>query len=214
MRYWHIASVVMIIFATCSCTSLPAALDATSTLQPIPIKHPTIPLVPTVELATTFDEGKSEIPTEFYLFVEFLVSYYGEASPGVGCDGATMIDFPTYAWNGTTLSTIETMNIVSSTLGFFGFGQSNSGAMGGGASTTLYNIDALPYRLPSYDAITLHSVEKSGAIAIEIWGKTFFIEPGQQWIHIAEDDPNPGCHRISTYTFTNHGLLNENQLGK
>jgi hypothetical protein len=204
----------MISFTACSCTSLPTAFDATSTLQPTPIKHPTIPLVPTVELATTFEEGKSEIPTGFYLFVEFLVLYYGEASPSVECEGATMIDFPTYAWNGTTLSTIEKLNGVGSTLGFFGFGQSNSGAMGGGASTTLYNIDSLPYRLPSYDAITLHSVERSGAIVIEIWAKTFFLEPGRQWIHIAEDDPNPGCHRISTYTFTNHGLLNESQLGK
>lgn len=214
MQSWHIACIVMISFAVGGCVSLPTPLDTPSALQPTPIKHPTIPLVPTVELVTTFEEGKSEIPTGFYLFVEFLVSYYGEASPGVECEGAAMIDFPTYAWDGTTLSTAGNMNVASSTLGFFGFGQSNSGAMGGGANTTLYTIDALPYRLPSYDAITLHSVEKSGAVVIEIWGKTFFIESGRQWIHVAEDDPNPECHRISTYTFTNHGLLNESQLGK
>jgi hypothetical protein len=129
-----------------------------------------------------------------------------------------MIDFPTYNYGSGVLDTSSLnlgrgiRNLAPPPMGFFGHGESHHGAMGGGVSSQLYTIEALPYVTPPHEQTVIHSVDAQGAIVAEIQGSTYLIEPGRSWIRRVEDDPTPECHTITTYRLTNYGLLDKDPV--
>lgn len=96
--------------------------------------------------------------------------------------------------------------------------------MGGGESSLVYFIETFPYEAPSYPEnrlpdkrVVIHSVDADGTIIAEIQvegieDRTFSMKPGQSWIYEIMDVPSRDCRTITTYRFTNYGLIGEEQI--
>jgi hypothetical protein len=145
------------------------------------------------------------------LFVEYYV-VNGGTSPTGQCPDAAMIDFPGYSFSDGVLRAMPgPLPIGEGIIGYSAFGVANSGAMGGGASSSVEPITALPFSLP-YDVAIIHALEASGEIVAEIGGAEYWMGPGEAWVRADEWDPTPDCHRTSAIRFTNYGLLDGNQI--
>jgi hypothetical protein len=212
-------SALIFLLGVCACEPLkttPVGTSTASAPKPPATRAP-LPPAPTLPPAPDFVEGLSEIPEGKHLFVEYWQASDGESSSGT-CPNAAMIDFPTYSYNSGVLDTSGLdlgrgiRNLAPPPMGFFGYGESRHGAMGGGVSSQLHTIEALPYVTPPYEQAVIHSVDAQGAIVAEIQGNTYLIEPGRSWIRRVENDPTPECHTITTYRLINYGLLDNDPV--
>lgn len=192
-------------------TLVPSAPQGSRT----PIPQP--PLPPTV---VSFVEGLNEMPSEKYLFIEYWVNTHGISPSGI-CEGAAMIDFPGYSYDSGSLHAFEIdlsrgmSGMASSAVGFFGYGNSNSGDMGGGISSGLHLMETLPYTMlayGSYELGILHGVDAGGNVTVEVDKQIFLLAPGQSWSQIFESEAGPDCHVITTYTLRNYGLLEKSNV--
>ena len=181
----------------------------------------------TLEPASTPIGQISTIPENKYLFVEYWIEYDGESTLK-WCDGAVMVDFPWYTYYSDTLTLPDTLIDLESDMkeirGFFGDGFGHSGAMGGGESSLIHFIKDFPYESPPYPRnqlpdkrVVIHTVEADGTIIVEIRvegmeGGTFSMKPGQSWIYETRDTPSLHCRTITTYRFTNYGLIGRGQI--
>jgi len=201
-----LAILLLILLAACAPVATltpPAALTAT------PVN---VPPTPTLRPADDFVAGINEVPPGKVLFVE-----YWRISDGIGnCPGAAMIDFPGYRYSAGELEAHtgvsgSTGELDAGVIGIMGVGDSNRGAMGGGISSELIAIQSLPYPI-EHQLGTLHSIYSQGEIVVDIWGQAYWLEPGQSWVLQVEGDPSSECHTVSTYRFTNYGLLDEGSV--
>lgn len=156
------------------------------------------------------------MPPDKYLFVEYWGDDNGVSTTG-SCEGAAMIDFPTYSYSSGSLDaplidlSRGMRGISPSLVGFFGYGNSHSGAMGGGVDSKLYVIESLPYTM-TYNMGIVHSVDVNGNIVVEIKDHTYLLEPGKSWSQVIEKDSSQDCHLTFTSRVTNYGLLDEQQI--
>lgn len=179
-----------------------------------------LPSTPILQQVSDFDEGVIDFPSGKYLFVEYSVVHDAEFITDSGvyalCEDALDIDFPTYLYNSGQLEcdgcSLDLEAVDSNVVGFFGKSTSNRGSMGGGTSSDLFLIQTLPYQPSSVSSLTIHSVDIDGTIIVTLQGKTYRIEPGQNWVHFIEKQVGD-CHRISKYRFNNYGLLDEANIG-
>lgn len=182
-------------------TATPVTLFSTRTLS-----NP----LPTLRPASNFVEGINETPSGKYLFVEYWITWDGSGN----CPNAAMIDFPGYNYSSAKLQAylgITANELATNTIGFLGDGDSNYGAMGGGISSDLRAIQVLPYLIPN-EFGTIYSIYREGEIVAEIWDQVYWLDPGQSWVKQIEDNPSSECHTVTTYRFTNYGLLDEDQI--
>jgi hypothetical protein len=172
---------------------------------------PPVPPTPTLRPAISYVDGHTPILQGMYFFIEYFVVNDGTSSASE-CPGAAMIDFPGYSFSQGILTT-GPMSLADLTpaLGFLGFGQANTGAMGGGVSSNLEVISGLPFSLP-YDVATIHALDATGEIVAEIQGSSYLLAPGESWVQAYESDPTEDCHRTTTARLTNHGLVDESQI--
>lgn len=184
-------------------TDTPANLVPSQTLPP-----PS----PTLRPASDYVEGINEVPLGKYLFVEYWRIWDGSGN----CQDAAMIDFPGYDYSSGELYAYTGISDqpdeqATSIIGFIGDGDRNQGAMGGGIRSELGMIQSLPHII-KYQLGTIYSVYRQGAIVVEIWGQTYWLEPGQSWVQQVEEDPSSECHKVTTYRFTNYGFLDKDQV--
>ena len=189
----------------------------TSTLTPLFELNPT----PALELAGAYTLGQNDIPPGKYLAVQAWSDSNGNSSNGT-CPYAAMVDFPMYEMRGDRLQSFVDPNWeytaenpgppdFSKAVGFFGYGFSNSGDMGGGASSSLTAFFSLPAN-PKQSIFTIFSAAADGTIVVEIGAQVYRLKPGQQWVQYTESQPDEFCHLLDTSTFTNYGLLDGSQI--
>lgn len=164
------------------------------------------PLAPTLEPAINFEEGLSQVPAGYYLFLEF----YGRSTYSPECNMAPGPPAPpNYNFASGELMTSQpniTTALSSPIVGLFGLALS--------PHNMLYVIDNLPYKVPSYDGLILHSVDAQGIATVEIAGKTYLIKPGQAWTDSGDvkQEPPAGCHSAYLSRVSNLGLLSKAQI--
>ncbi|PKO16173.1 MAG: hypothetical protein CVU39_09100 [Chloroflexi bacterium HGW-Chloroflexi-10] len=209
----YLAVILLILLAACGPVPAPNQpakfTDAPANLSPT---QTTLPPSPTLRPATDFVEGINEVPVDKYLFVEYWRTWDGSGN----CTDAAMIDFPGYDYSSGELYAFSGISDqpdehATNIIGFIGDGDRNQGAMGGGISSELSMIQSLPYTI-KYQLGTIFSVYRQGAIVVELWGQTIWLEPGQSWVQQVEEDPSSECHRVTTYRFTNYGFLDREQV--
>ncbi len=168
-------------------------------------------LSPTLRAASDYVEGQVAALNAQCLFVEYFVVNNG-VSLAAECPEASMIDFPGYSFSDGVL-TVQPAPLPDGLdiVGYAGFGQANTGAMGGGISSQLELISGLPYALP-YKVAIVHALEPTGEIVVEVGGGLYRMAPGESWTRTDESDPTPDCHRTTTVRFTNFGLLERSQI--
>ena len=200
--------VLVLICVTLVATACSTAAGPRPTSSAFP---PPISTTPTLRLAPADVQPSVSIPQGKYLFVEYMV-VNGGTSATCHCPDAAMIDFPGYEFSGGILRAVPgPLTVGEGILGYAGYGQANTGAMGGGAFSQLQPITAVPFSLP-YDAAIIHSVDADGQIVAEIEGVSYLIAPGESWIHTREWDPTADCHRTATTRLMNFGLLDRSQI--
>lgn len=201
-----LAILLLVILAACAPL---VPLNPPATLTPTPLN---VPPTPTLRPAVDFVQGINQVPAGKVLFVE-----YWRVSDGSGnCPGAVMIDFPGYSFSAGQLDAYTgisspTGKLDAGIIGLLGDGDTNRGAMGGGISSGLYAIQSLPYPIEHHLG-TIYSVYQQGEIVVDIWGQTFWLEPGQSWVLQVGGDPSSECHTITTYRFTNYGFLDNDNV--
>jgi hypothetical protein len=180
-----------------------------------------IPPTPVLELAGTYMAGQNDIPPGKYLAVQAWSDSNGRSSNGK-CPYAAMIDFPMYGMQGDELQSFVEPNWeytaenpgppdFSKAVGFFGYGSSNSGDMGGGVSSDLTAFFSLPAN-PKQSIFTIYSAAADGTIVVQIGSQVYRMKPGERWVQYSESQPDENCHRLDTGTFTNYGLLDGSQI--
>ena len=180
-----------------------------------------MPPTPALDLAGTYTAGRNDIPPGKYLAVEAWTNSDGKSSTGI-CPYAAMVDFPMYGMRGDELQSFVEPDWeysannpgppdLSKAVGFFGNGYSNSGDMGGGASSHLSVIESLPYN-PDNSIFTIFSAAADGTIVVQISSQVYRLKAGERWVQYWESQPDENCHKLDTGTFTNYGLLDGNQI--
>ena len=186
---------------------LALALAACEGNPPQPF-YPTLAPTPALDPATGFGSGENRVPAGKYPFVELWNDTVGYSQNGE-CKDARMIDFPTYSFSNGQLKLytgLANQDANKDTIGFFGQGFSNGGAMGGGAYSELHAIQQMPFAVAGDKSI--QSILEDGTLALQVSdGQTYWLHPGQAWIEYGEYDPDPACHVIITRRLTNFGLL-------
>lgn len=179
-----------------------------------------IPPTPVLELAQAYTAGQNDIPAGKFLAVQVWSNSDGRSKTGT-CPYASMMDMPMYSMSTTKLDSYQEPGWDYSTgagkpdftkvVGFFGMGSSNSGDMGGGASSQLMAIESLP---TSGDGsiFIIQSAAADGTIVVQIGGQAYRLKPGQSWVQTTESQPDENCHLLVTITFTNFGLLDGSQI--
>jgi hypothetical protein len=90
-------------------------------------------------------------------------------------------------------------------------GSSNSGDMGGGASSRLTIIESLPTS-GEHSIFIIQSAAADGTIVVQIGAQAYRLKPGERWVQNTESQPDENCHLLDTITFTNYGLLEASQI--
>ncbi len=180
----------------------------------------------TLQLTPVYDyvSGLSEIPPNHYIFLEARWNTQCDTDCDVMDCPVVELTPPVYDWFGKNSSQpgltihhliidekgINTWDVGENweihdlqpiPLGFLGYGDYDP---------DLYAITTLPITTPD-KKITIHSVDSSGSIVAEIQGTAYFMEPGQRWSTQTESNRD-GCLRVTTYQFTNRGLLENKQI--
>jgi hypothetical protein len=156
------------------------------------------------------------IPTDKFVFIDHHVSLNGEAING-SCGGGMMIDFPMYSFNRETgelggmsardLTVNESLQIV------YGDGMSLGGALGGGASTYLTPVYALPFEK---SGIIITSVTPEGLAILKKGNETIRLPAHETWTNVSvitETRTFPGSDgpctmkTVRTETIFNAGVL-------
>ena len=191
--------------------SLSLALGSCSSGLTVTPSSPSPARAPTLRPAQSYVDGLTPVLEGKYLFIEYFVVNDGVSSTSE-CPGSLMIDFPGYSFTDGILDPGSTsLTDLTTALGLLGFGQTNTGAMGGGVSSYLEVITALPVSLP-YDIAAVHALDATGEVVVEIQGSMYLLAPGESWVQVHESDPTPDCHRTTTARLTNHGLVEESHI--
>jgi hypothetical protein len=177
-----------------------------------------IPPTPALELAVTYTAGQNDIPTGKYLAVQAWSNSDGRSKTGT-CPYAAMMDMPMYSMNSAELDSFVQPEWdysagqpdLAKAVGFFGMGSSNSGDMGGGASSRLLVIPSLPTS-GDKSIFVIQSAAADGTIVVQIGELAYRLKPGESWVQNIESQPDENCHRLDTITFTNYGLLDGSQI--
>jgi hypothetical protein len=192
-----------------ACSSLPKPGAGTAPAFPTTRPTSTIPPPPTLEPATDFVKGLSQVPTGQFLFItlrnEDLCSSECNCPVvepprkqyGFSPSGELWLS-PNQTWDPNMRDPASVLT--STIIGFFGYGRWNE---------AVYVIKALPYQTPPYGEATIYSVDAQGTVVVEVQGKTYFVRPGQAWAASGDvkREPPPGCHITWTSQLSNYGLL-------
>jgi len=116
-----------------------------------------------------------------HLFLEVWTDENGTVLSGTPV--LMMIDFPTYSLRDSVLTPTLPFGIGAEARAVIGIGRSLSGDLGGGASSSLYPINQLPY-----DADGVKITEIKGDVAIfDYQGKQITLGPGEKWQDSVEE---------------------------
>ncbi|MCJ7444816.1 MAG: DNRLRE domain-containing protein [Methanotrichaceae archaeon] len=116
-----------------------------------------------------------------YLFLEVWTDENGTVLEGIPV--STMIDFPTYFIRDSMLTTMSPIDIGAKVKALIGIGSSLSGDLGGGAASSLYSIDQLPY-----DANGVKIVRINGDKAtFDYQGKQITLGPDEEFRDSVEE---------------------------
>jgi hypothetical protein len=211
---WGCLFLIAVLLAACSAAGEEMTPTATSTATALF----EIPPTPALELAAAYIPGQNDIPAGKYLAVESWSNSDGRSQTGI-CPYAAMMDMPMYGMNSTKLESFVQPEWdysadepdFSKAVGFFGMGSSNSGDMGGGASSRLTVIQSLPTS-GEHSIFVIQSAAADGTIVVQIGGQAYRFKPGQSWVQNTESQPDENCHLLDTSRFTNYGLLDGSQI--
>lgn len=138
------------------------------------------------------------------LFIEMWTREEGTLEEGT--TGRMMIDFPMYRVDGPNLRPVHALDLPADTLALAGSGLCLAGDLGGGATSSLYPVTELPYRLENATILNLQG--DSATIAFKGQQKT--LVPGESWQEESEEIRVVGDARMKvvvTTTITNHGRM-------
>jgi len=156
------------------------------------ILRPTISIRKASESSGTADEtvndsqgslskDLSRNQSQEYLFLEVWTDENGTVLDGTPI--RMMIDFPTYFIRDSVLETMSPIKTGAETEAVIGIGSSLSGDLGGGAASSLYPIDQLPY-----EADGVKVTEIRGDVAIfDYQGKQITLGPGERLQNSVEE---------------------------
>ena len=116
------------------------------------------------------------------------------------------IDFPTYDLINSTVSTVERIELNSSTKAIYGNEFQISGDIGFGISSGLYPVNYLPY---NYGEINILSIEGDNA-TLDCYGRNVTLVPGDSWKieTIQPEKIGDGLLNVTTtVTVYNHGKV-------
>ncbi len=113
---------------------------------------------------------------EKYLFVEVRIERFGVIVNG--SPSKIMIDFPTYVVDDSTLHVYGSIELNDSTILLLGGLYSISGDMGGGVSTNVYPVVALPYM---FEDVKILNLSGGGVVGIDYNGTVVALRPGGSW---------------------------------
>jgi hypothetical protein len=180
------------------------------------------PSTPSLERAVNFEKGISNIPQGYFIFLEF----FSRSVCSDKCNCAPEASAPLYEFTSTGELWIERdlgfastgkpwiekdldgLPTVSSPMaGFFVFND-----WGG----RIYVLDTLPFTLDPGDTpiATVYSVDAEGTAVVEVYGETYFIQPGQSWTDSGDmrREPPEGCRISYSTSLTNFGLFSQTQI--
>jgi hypothetical protein len=160
-------------------------------------------LAPSKELKSPVRSNESGNQQTF-LFIETQKHKNGTVISGNPSDLA--IDFPTYDLRNSTLSTVERIELNSSTKAIYGNEFQISGDIGSGTSSGLYPVKDLPY---SYGEINILSIEGDN-VTLECYRKNVTLVPGGSWKieTIQPEKIGEGLLNVTTtVTVYNHGKV-------
>ena len=202
---WHSIIFVAILASCYPATIIPTTNQIVPPETATPLTETPIPSLPTLEPAIHFNEGVSQIPTGYFIFLE--IRTYSICSSECHCAPGPVrqlydLDSSGVLW--TDLFNFDQI-LTQPIIGFFGFGDWQD---------QLYVIDGLPYKMPPYDAIIVHSIDAKGVVVMEYYGKTFYIKPGESWTNNGKQkrEPPVGCSIDYGSTLTNYGLLSRAKI--
>lgn len=172
--------------------------------------------LPPASAVTTATAESRVLSPGTYVFLDHHVSRNGEVTSGT-CGGGMMIDFPTYTFSRETkeLSGMSARQIgVNDSLQLvYGDGMSLGGAAGGGVSTWLTPVYAVPF---AQGDVVITGIAPGGTVALSVAGQGMALPPGGSWKNVTvtdgpDDLPGTGgnCRvRITrTETLYNSGIL-------
>jgi hypothetical protein len=202
---WYSIIFVAILVSCYPAAIIPGTNQIASTETAMPLTETPIPSLPTLEPATKFDEGVSQVPNGYFIFIE--IRTYSICSSECQCAPGPVrqlydVDSSGVLW--TDLFNLDQI-LTKPIIGFFGFGDWRD---------QLYVIDSLPYRIPPYDAAIVHSIDDKGIVVMEYYGKTFYIKPSESWTNNGKQKREPPIGCIIDYgsTLTNYGLLSRTKI--
>lgn len=162
---------------------------------------------PSLERADNFEQGISKIPEGYSLFLVF----DARSVCSDECNCAPEAPAPLYEFTSEGelwIKALDGFPVSSSPIvGFFAFSN-----WGGG----VYVMDTLPFTLAPGDSTiaTVYRVDAEGTAVVEVYGETYFIQPGQAWTDsgdVQQESP-PGCYISYSTSLTNFGLFPQAQI--
>jgi hypothetical protein len=162
------------------------------------------------------DDSPWTIPSDKYVFIDHHVSRNGEVLNGT-CGGGMMIDFPMYSFNRESgeLSGMSARELeVNGSLKIvYGDGVSIGGVLGGGASTYLTPVYALPF---TKGEVRITGVTQEGLVTLVSGNERISLTPGATWtnVTVTETRDLPGgdrscMARVTTIRTMYHGGILE-----
>lgn len=163
------------------------------------------PAVPSLEPAIIFENGISQVPVGYFVFLE--ISTYSYCSTECNCAPGPVRILYNYSSSGELWTDLFDLNNIleKPIVGLFGFGDWHD---------QLYVIDKLPYKIPPYDAAAVYNVNAEGVAIMEYMGKSFYIKPGQSWTNDGNEkrESPVGCSIAYGSKLTNYGLLTRDKI--
>ncbi|MCB0163712.1 MAG: hypothetical protein KDI79_05770 [Anaerolineae bacterium] len=175
--------------------------------------EPTIEIMATqniyLPLVQKISPPLNETLKEKYLLVE----HWTTEEWSSGCPGL-IIDFPTYYFDTQTGDLFITVNpvLMSTNMGYMGYGTSLTGASGG-INSNLARFEAAPYTVSD---TTLHAVTASGQITMTHKNEAIVLLPGTNWVSPPIIDSGamgiPECVITATHRLTNYGFQERSRI--
>jgi hypothetical protein len=214
------AIVLSIVLAACVLLSTPAG----TTLEP------TATTTPSLEPAIDFEKGISNIPEGYYIFLEF----FGRSKCSDECNCAPEARAPLYeitpagelwiissligvtstgaSWIGNDLEDRSTLS--SPIAGFFVYDDDSSMGQVQVVAPLPFTVTPFTFTRDAPAIATIYSIEADGTAVVEVYGKTYFIKPGQSWTESGDwsREPPSGCRMSYSDRLTNLGLFAKTQV--